>query len=170
MGRYVTVVISTEGSYQVGSRGWGDIGMIGRSVATGVGAGELNTAYVITSPSDAQTLFGGDSALYNSILLAFDNGATKVLAVPTDVTEQLPETFNGDDSTTEFELTSIPTQPIDEVTLGGVPQTEGVDFYVDYGMDFNDSGYQVLLNSVPGPATMFFFGSGLLGLAGIREN
>ena len=133
MGRYVTVVISTEGAYQVGSRGWGDIGMIGRSVATGVGAGELNTAYVITSPSDAQTLFGGDSALYNSILLAFDNGATKVLAVPTDVTEQLPETFNGDDSTTEFELTSIPTQPIDEVTLGGVPQTEGVDFYVDYG-------------------------------------
>jgi len=130
LGRYIEVTISTEGLYKVGSRSWGIVGLVGR----GIGAGfTVETAYTVKSPTEAATLFGTTSALYKSILLLFKNGATKVIVVPAAVTAETPELFNGDASTVEFTLTEVPTQPIDTVSVSAVSQTEGEDFYVDYG-------------------------------------
>ena len=117
MGRYLSVTISTEGLYRVGSRSFGTVGIVGH----GVGAGfSVDTAYTIRSPAEAATLFGATSALYQSILLLFSNGATEVIAVPAAATaEGASEDFNGDGSTTEFTITKIPVQPIDQVEIVG---------------------------------------------------
>lgn len=130
MGRYITVNISTSGLYQVGSRSWGTVGVIGRGVGSNFTVG---TAYVIISPTEAKELFGETSALFQSIVLLFQNGATSVIAIPTGVEAQTPETFNGTGSQTEFTLSDIPAQPLDVVTVSSVEKIEGVDFYVDYG-------------------------------------
>jgi len=130
MGRYVTVVINTDGLYQVGARGYSDVGIVGG----GVGAGfTVDTPYTINSPADAKVLFGETSALYQSILLLFSNGASKVIAVAADLEDQTPETFDGTGSQTEYTLSGIPAQPMGAVTIDAAPQYEGEDFYVDYG-------------------------------------
>jgi len=126
----VNVKLSTEGLYKVGVRSWGDVGIVGRGVGSEFTVGD---SYVIRKPSDAKDLFGESSALYNSILLLFSNGATKVIVVPAAVTAQSQETFSGDANQTEFTLSEIPAQPMDSVQIASVPQIEGEDFYVDYG-------------------------------------
>ena len=131
MGYYITVTISTAGLYAVQPVAWSNIGIVGK----GVGAGfTVDTAYTIKSPKDAE-IFGTDSALYKSILLLFSNGANNIIAVAADITAAAasPEAFDGDDSTTEFTLTDIPSQPLEEVAIDAAPLTEDVDFYVDYG-------------------------------------
>lgn len=130
MGRYITVNISTSGLYQVGSRSWGVIGVIGRGVGSNFTVG---TPYVIISPTEAKELFGITSALFNSIVLAFQNGATKVIAIPTGVEAQTAETFSGNGVLTEFTLSKEPAQPLDIVSVATVTKVEGTDFYVDYG-------------------------------------
>lgn len=130
MGRYVEVTVSTVGLTQTGRRAPSTIGMVGRAVGSNF---TLNTAYTIISPSEAADLFGTTSALYQSILRAFSEGASKIIAVPADVTAESQETFSGDGSETEFTLSKSPAQPLDSVTVDSVAQTEGEDFYVDYG-------------------------------------
>ena len=140
MGFYIKVTVSTEGLTQVGTANFGNVAIVGRALGSGW---SLNEPYVIQNPADAKALFGETSALYNSIKLAFQNGATYVIAVPTDVEAQTPETFDGDASETEFTLTQLPAQPLDEVTIDSVPVTEGEDFVVDYGNGI------VIFNSPP---------------------
>jgi len=130
MGRYVTANISTEGGAGAPARAWSNIGIVGRST----GDATINTLYQLNSAREAKALFGSDSALYQSCLILFDSGASTVFAVPAEVTAQTQETFDGDDLTTEFELTGgIPAQPLDSVVVGGTPLVEGTDFEVDYG-------------------------------------
>jgi len=130
MGRYLQIAISTDGLYTVGSRSWGNVGIVGRGIGAGFTA---NEAYTIRSPADAETLFGITSSLYKSILLLFENGATKVIAVAAEVTADSQELFNGDGSTKVFTVTEIPVQPLDTVAVDAGAKTEGIDFTVDYG-------------------------------------
>ena len=131
MGYYITVTISTAGLYAVQPVAWSNIGIVGKGVGSNF---VVDTPYTIKSPLDAE-IFGVTSALYQSILLLFSNGANNITAVAADVTAsaQSPESFNGDDSATEFTLTDIPSQPLEDVSVESVPQIEGTDFYVDYG-------------------------------------
>ncbi len=129
MGRYIKVTVSTEGLFAVAQRSWSIIGVVGRALGSNF---TVNTAYLIKTPTEAKDLFGANSALYKSILLAFSNGATDIWAVPAAVTEETPEAFAGDGDTTEFTLSKLPTQAIDEVTINAVVQVEGTDFTVDY--------------------------------------
>lgn len=133
MGYYTLGQIDPSGLYAVAGVNWGTIGMVGKST----GSAPLNVAQVINSPDDAKALFGDDSALYESILIAYENGAVKVIAVPADDSQVGLDSFDGDGNTTEFDLTDIPAQPMGVVSVdfgsGAVIQVEGVDFFVDYG-------------------------------------
>jgi hypothetical protein len=90
--------------------------------------------YTVLSPTSGNSLFGSDSALANAISLAFENGASRVIAVPVGVTAEAPDSFTVTGSQTEFVLTGgLPAMPLDSVTVDSVLQTEGTDFTVDYG-------------------------------------
>jgi hypothetical protein len=130
MGRYINVTVSAEGLFAVAPQSWSTIGIVGRAIGSNF---TVNTAYLIKSPTEAKDLFDESSALYQSILLAFQNGATEIWAVPADVGAETPENFAGDGNTKEFTLLKSPAQPLDGVTINSVPQVEGVDFTVDYG-------------------------------------
>lgn len=130
MGRYINVTVSAEGLFQVAQRSWGRIGIVGRKLGSN---SVINTAYLIKSPTEAKDLFGAESPLYKSILLAFQNGATEIYAIPADTSAETPETFSGDGNTVEFSLTEFPVMPLDSVQISSVPKEEGVDFEVDYG-------------------------------------
>jgi hypothetical protein len=140
MGRYVKVTVSAEGLFAVAQRSWSTIGIVGRAIGSNF---TVDTAYLIKSPTEAKDLFDESSALYQSILLAFQNGATEIWAIPTAVTAETPEPFAGDGNTKEFTLSKIPTQPIDSVTINAVPQVEGTDFTVDYGNS------KIIFNTAP---------------------
>ena len=88
MGRYIKVTVSADGLFAVAQRSWSIIGMIGHATGSNFVVG---TAYTIKSPTEAKDLFGSDSALYNSILLAFSNGATEIIAIPAAVTSETQE-------------------------------------------------------------------------------
>lgn len=130
MARYIQVNVSTEGGSAVGTQEWSNIGIIGRGVGSGF---SVDTAYQIDNAKTAKTLFGESSALYKSILLLFENGASSILAIPAAVTAQTQVVADGDGSKVEFDIGDIPAQPLDSVEVGGVPLVEDTDYIVDYG-------------------------------------
>jgi len=130
MGRYVQVDAVAEGTSRQPTPSYGNIGIVGRGIGSGF---TVDQAYSIRDPNDAKVLFDSTSALYNSILTAFTNGASRVFAVPAAVTAATQETFSGTGSQTEFVLAAIPAPPMDGVTVDAAAQVEGTDFIVDYG-------------------------------------
>ena len=130
--KYVNANINTEGLFRTSTVPYGIIGMVGKM--TSEGSASIGQTYLVRSPNSAKDLFGIKSALYESIAIAFQNGASQIYAVPADVSvETLDETFSGDESTTEFTLANQPAQPLESVTIDTTPQVEGIDFDVDYG-------------------------------------
>jgi hypothetical protein len=130
--KYVDVKTDTEGLFRTQAVNYSNIGMVGKKTSSG--SASIGDVDKVLSPNQGEDLYGADSALSNSIDIAFQNGATVIYATPADVSvETLGETFSGDASTTEFTLANQPAQPLESVEVDSTPQVEGSDFKVDYG-------------------------------------
>lgn len=130
--KYVNATVDTTGLFRTEAVNYGNIGMIGKKTSSG--SASIGDVDKVLSPSQGESLYGADSALSNSIDIAFQNGATVIYATPADVSvETLAEKFSGDGNTTEFTLVNQPAQPLESVTVDATPQVEGTDFKVDYG-------------------------------------
>jgi hypothetical protein len=130
--KYVNVKVDTTGLFRSPAINYGNIGMVGKKTSTG--SASIGDVDKVLSPDQGEELYGADSALSNSIDIAFQNGATVIYAAPAAVSVVTSaETKSGDGSTTDFVLNNQPAQPLESVEVDSTPQIEGTDFEVDYG-------------------------------------
>jgi len=130
--QYITVVVDTSALFIPATRAYGVLGVVGYGIS-----GTDNELLRFNKQSDIETEYGAASAIALSTALAFQNGAKDVYCVKAADTAATQQDDTGDGIQTVFDLDfttdgfACPGSMV--VNVNSVLQTEGEDYYIDYG-------------------------------------